>query len=235
MNTKLIALLAITGGALAARPVSGAVFVGALDGASNSSVFEVGSATPLPSQGWIDIAGAGQIFDIGAGNGALIQGTDGFQNYTVQFDTGVTLQPNTTYTLSADLGFVAGTSGGQASYTFQIGLVDEGNFIGLGTADSGTVVYQGNLFSGVVSAIAQQTYFSGAGGQPGTIAVRFAQTANGGPSDYFGMDNVTMTAVPEPHEYALAGAVGLLGFAIYRRNKMRAATGPAASAEGAVL
>jgi MYXO-CTERM domain-containing protein len=39
----------------------------------------------------------------------------------------------------------------------------------------------------------------------------------------FRIDNLEMTGVPEPHEYALLAALGLLGFAVYRRRALQRA------------
>lgn len=44
-----------------------------------------------------------------------------------------------------------------------------------------------------------------------------------GSRDEFALDNIGITAVPEPHEYALLAALGLLGFAVYRRRVLRRA------------
>jgi hypothetical protein len=44
-----------------------------------------------------------------------------------------------------------------------------------------------------------------------------------GSRDEFALDNIGITAVPEPHEYALLAALGLLGFAVYRRRALQRA------------
>lgn len=177
-------------------PCSTTAFVGGLDGASNSSRFEHGSAFALPALGWTNVSGAAQAWDL-ASNGAMIGATT-FGNYEVQYDTGVAIRANTTYTVSFDIGYMAGTAGGNSGYRFQIGTLNGTTFTPLGSAVSGTAPYAGaSMSSGIFSiAGAQQVFAAGSTVSGDRLAVRFAQTSSlGSPfSDYFGFDNVTLQA-----------------------------------------
>jgi hypothetical protein len=219
MKTNLIVLSSAISLALLPGSALGQVFVGNLDGSSVSSTFDPGATVSLPAAGWVNVTGAARIFDGAGGNGALIHDSSPFGNYSVEYNTGVTMLANSTYTLTLDLGFIAGVGGGEASYSMQLGLIDGGNFTGLGAPVTGTATYLGNLSSGFISGVAQQIYSSDGTVPAGSLGVRFEQTQNNGPSDFFGIDNVRLTVVPEPEEYAMAGAVGLLAFAVFRRHK----------------
>jgi hypothetical protein len=191
-------------------------FIGGLNGVSNSSRFDPGVNQALPAQGWVNISGTAQVFDGAGGNGAMIHLNNGFANYTVQYDTGVAIQPSTTYTLSLNMGFIAGISGGSANYSFQLGTLNGGIFTGLGSPETGTVNYLGNLSLGVVSGSDQQVFVSGGSVSGDNLAVRWAQTLNPGPSDFFGFDDVTLSAVPEPSSCGLAAGFAFCLWAFRR-------------------
>jgi hypothetical protein len=193
-----------------------AQFIGGLDGVSNSSTFENGVIVPLPVDGWTNVSGTAQVFDIAAGNGSVI-GTTNFNNYEVQYLTGVPIAPNAQYTLHFDMGFVAGIVGGSASYSFQLGTVDAGLvFTPLGPPATGTIARTGNMFSGVISGSANLVFATGTTVSGNNLAVRWAQTSNPGPSDFFGFDNVTLAVGPAPVPVPALGpiATALLGFVL---------------------
>ncbi|MCB9698373.1 MAG: hypothetical protein H6738_16455 [Alphaproteobacteria bacterium] len=168
-------------------------YVGTLDGVSLDSTFDTGAQTALPAQGWTNTSGAAQVFG-SAVNGSLIGATP-YTNYGVQFDTGVAVQPNTTYHLHMDLGFAAGIAGGSAEYLAQLGTLSGGVFTQLGQ-ETGSGVYVANLSNNVFSGVAHVTVTTGAAVSGDPLAVRFDQTSTMMLSDYFGIDNVTLTAAP---------------------------------------
>ena len=174
---------------------SNTAFVGSLDGASNSSIFEHGTDLSLPALGWANVSGAGRAWDLVA-NGAMF-GTTAYGNYEVQYDTGVAIRANTTYTLTLDIGYMAGTSGGNSGYRFQIGTLNGATFTPLGTAVTGNAPYVGGMNGSVFSVPgAQQVLAAGSSVSGDRLAVRFAQTSSlGNPfSDFFGFDNVRLQA-----------------------------------------
>ncbi len=209
---------------LAYLPARAAVVIGNLDGVSTSSTFDPGSSSNLPSLGWENFAGStAMIFDGPGLNGALIHTLDGpFSNYGAWYNTGVAVQPNTTYTLSFDMGFVANAAGGQAGYFAQLAYVDSGDLNALSDPVTGTVSYAGNLSSGVVSGQDQVVFTSDNSPPGGFLAVYLAQTSSSGVSDFFGFDNVRLSgasAVPETGDYAVIAGAGLVGWAFHRRRK----------------
>jgi hypothetical protein len=171
-------------------------FVGGLDGASNSSRFEHGSALALPALGWTNVSGTAQAWDL-ASNGAML-GTTPYGNYEVQYDTGVAIRANTTYTVSFDIGYMAGLTGGNSGYRFQIGTLNGATFTPLGTAITGNAPYAGASMNNSVFSItgAQQVFAAGSTVSGDRLAIRWAQTSSvaGGTSDYFGFDNVKLQA-----------------------------------------
>lgn len=197
------------------------VFVGNLDGVSNSSVFDPGSSFFLPALGWENVSGMARIFDGAGGNGAMIHSSLGFDNYEVQYDTGVALQPNTTYTLSFDMGFLGGLGATTAFYRAELGTLNGGVFSPLaGGTVTGSATWAGNMTSGIYSPEEGLVVVGPFGAVSGdNVAVRLAQTANPGPTDFFGFDNVTLVAVPEPQEYALIIGGALSVWALGRRRK----------------
>lgn len=176
-------------------PCTTTAFVGNLDGVANSSRFEHGSALLLPALGWTNVSGSAQAWDL-ASNGAML-GTTSYGNYEVQYDTGAAIRANTTYTLSFDIGYMAGLAGGNSGYRFQIGTLNGATFTPLGSAVSGTAPYAGGMNFGTFSVTgAQQVFATGSTVSGDRLAVRFAQTSSlGSPfSDYFGFDNVKLQA-----------------------------------------
>ena len=124
-------------------------------------------------------------------------GTTSYGNYEVQYDTGAAIRANTTYTLSFDIGYMAGLAGGNSGYRFQIGTLNGATFTPLGSAVSGTAPYAGGMNFGTFSVTgAQQVFATGSTVSGDRLAVRFAQTSSlGSPfSDYFGFDNVKLQA-----------------------------------------
>lgn len=190
-----------------------AQFIGGLDGASNSSTFENGVIVALPADGWTNVSGTAQVFDAGAGNGSII-GTTPFGNYEVQYITGVAVQPNTNYVLHFDMGFVAGIVGGSANYSYQLGTVNAGVFTPLSSPATGTVARTGNMFGGVYSASSSVTILTGSTVSGDILAVRWAQTSNPGPSDFFGFDNVTLAASAGPAAVPTLGEIGTATLAL---------------------
>jgi regulation of enolase protein 1 (concanavalin A-like superfamily) len=210
------AAAALLGGLLS---ISRADYIAGLDGVSTASVLETGSIVLLPQAGWSNVTGTARVFDTGATfNGTLI-GTTAFGAYTVQYTPpqAVTLTPNTRYVLHFDLGFVAGNTGGTANYSFQLGTVTGGVFTGVGTPVTGTVLRLGNMGSGVFSASAEQEFNAGNTPPTGNLSIRFSVLSYNGNSDFFGFDNVTLSAVsliPDGIPPAIVSAGSLNGATI---------------------
>ncbi|MCB9678072.1 MAG: hypothetical protein H6737_23430 [Alphaproteobacteria bacterium] len=164
-----------------------------LDGASADSIFEVGATQALPAQGWVALlSSSAQIFDLGGLNGALVGGTP-YGNYDVQYVTGTPIEPDSTYQLDADLGFVAGLPGGQALLYIELGTSDGFTFSSLSDAAT-TAVYAGNLSAGVVSGHLTTTFSTGGSVTGDPLAVRLGQGSSlgSGTSDFAGFDNVVL-------------------------------------------
>jgi hypothetical protein len=164
--------------------------VEALQGDTASSNFETNAQTQLPTLGWAPVSGVSQAFDLGS-NGALIGGSE-FEDYAVQYETELTIQPNTTYTLHIDMGFVADAIGGVADYRIELGTTNAGTFTAL-ASDEGTAAYAGNLSLSVVSATSDVVLMTGPSVPAAFLTIRFAQTGQVGLSGYFGIDNVTLS------------------------------------------
>jgi hypothetical protein len=194
--------------------------VGNLDGTHPDSTFEGLSTQSLPAQGWSNVTGAAQIFQ--STNTAII-GTTSFDPYTVQYNTGVSLQPNSTYTLSFRMGYFSGPATGNANYTFEIGTLNGLFFTQLFSKSDTSVPYSGAFSaSGSNSITASFDYTTGSSVGSDPIAVRWAQTNTSSGADFFGFDNVILNVspIPEPSTYAaLVGAFALVGTAIVRRRK----------------
>jgi hypothetical protein len=200
-----------------------AVYIGGLDGASNSSIFETSAITPLPNQGWTNVSGAARVFDTPTLNGTMI-GTDPYANYAVEYATGVPVAALTTYTLDLDMGFVAGLAGGSADYSFSLGTLSEGTFTPLGEAKTGTITYGGNMASGPFSGSDNLVFTTDATVSGDQLAVQWRQTFQAGEqtggSDYFGFDNVTLDATPVPEPSSVLLLAGLAAFAGLRRRRL---------------
>ncbi len=206
------------------------VYIGDLDLATTSSTFQTTATSDLSTLGWTEVDGGTRTF-AGSSNTAVI--ADGpWQTYTVRFDTGVTIAANTSYELSFDLGFMTGVTGNTANYSFQLGTLNGSEFTGLDSAYTGSLTMsttdQYNIGSGNVST-ASNVWTTGA--SPGTdnLAVQFSLLSYNNPSsttDFFGFDNVALSAsaVPEPSTYAaLFGGLALAGAVWHRRRATRRA------------
>ncbi len=210
---------------LAAAGLSSASPIGGLDLVSSSSTFETNGtvSNPLPFYGWTNVSGSARVFDWSTTlNGAMI-GTTPYGNYEVQYITGVAVQPNTTYKLSVDVGYIAALTAGNSSYSLQLGTIDAFFvFTPLVAASTGSAAYAGDMSSGPFSGSETVTATTGAIVSGDILTVRWAQTGTlGSPfSDYFGFDNVLLEATPEP----LSGLTALGGIALLwlrRRDAIR--------------
>jgi hypothetical protein len=203
-------------------PNAPAAYIGGLDGVANSSTFETGVlSTPLPTLGWDNVVDTAQVFD--GGNGVLVHTSggvgDGFDNYEVQYLTGVAVLPTYQYTLHFDMGFVAATVGGTADYSFQLGTWDGATFTALAAAQTGTITYGGNIASGAISGFDDLTVITGPIVSGNQLAVRWAQTDNPGPSDFFAFDNVTLDAIPVPEPGVASLLLVGAGAVLWRRRR----------------
>jgi hypothetical protein len=205
----------------APHPVE-AAFIAGLDGVGGASTMSGQGVTPLAPAGllgWTDVAGAARFFEAG-GDGSMI-GTTPYDNYTVRYNpaTPVALLPDTQYSLTFNMGYVAGLAGGDSGYEFSIGTMVGGIYTPLASR-SGTSPYPGNMHS--VSSevdVVTLTYATGGSVAAGDLAIQWAQTStNGvpGTSDFFGFNLVTLDAspVPEPSAaiFAAVAAAVALGF-----------------------
>lgn len=232
IRTAIAALLLSLAGALSAQ-----TYVGNLNGTHISSTFTTSTDgdNALSNFGWTSFSGASaRIFGQTGGttNDVLIAGAgQNYANYGVQFDTGVALLPNTTYTVTYLVGYVSAGTLASNNFTAQLGTWNGSTFNSLASS-AATVNRTANTMSGasigadVANSIAvtfmYTTPASGLSADP--IMFRWEQTNSAiqtfGQDDFFGIDNVTIsyvTAVPEPSTYAaLLGAVAL-GFVAWRR------------------
>ena len=223
---------------LLAGGLSAQTYIGNLDGTSTQSTFTTGidGFQSLAGFGWASVSGVGgQVFGQSGGtnNDVLLGGTD-FGNYEVEYNTSVALQANSVYTLSVRMGFVSGGTLGNAFYDISLGTKNGATFTAL-TADTPSLETgfvsrtSGPTFAASIGAdvnnsvLVTVTYTTGASVGSDPIYLRWAQTATSSTptSDFFGIDNVTLSrasAVPEPSTYAaIFGGVALAGVAIRRR------------------
>jgi MYXO-CTERM domain-containing protein len=202
-----------------------AAFIAGLDGVENASTFSGQGVTELGAGGllgWSNVAATARFFEAG-GDGSMI-GTTPYGNYTVRYNplTTLSFQPNTQYSLTFNMGYVAGQTGGSSGYDFSIGTFTGGVYTPLQSA-SGLSLYVGNMHSTSTAVDAVTlTYTTGTGVPAGDLAIQWAQTStNGVPnsSDFFGFNKVTLdaAAVPEPSSafFAAAGVVTL----VWRRRR----------------
>jgi hypothetical protein len=213
-------------------------FVGNLNGVSVQSTFTTSLDGPnaisgfgwsLPSGSTVSAIVYGQTG--GTSNDALIANLgDPYTNYQVEYNTGATLVANSTYTLSISMGFISANNVGTASYQFWLGTLNGTTFTPLQTT-SGLIDRTAGPTSGgsmgsssVFLAPVSFNYSTGASGLSiDPIVVRWAQTASSNTvnSDFFGIDNVTLSvsAIPEPSTYVAIFGAGALGFAVWRRRR----------------
>jgi hypothetical protein len=203
---------------------SRAAFIAGLDGVGNASTLSGQGITPLGASGllgWSNIIGSAQFFEAG-GDGSMIATTP-YDNYTVRYNpvTPLPLAPNTQYSLTFNMGYVAGIAGGNSSYDFSLGTMNGGTYTPVKN-QTGTVPYPGNMHS-VSSQVLSvtMTYVTGASVPAGNLAIQWGQTAtNGVPntSDFFGFNKVTLDAAPVPEpSTAMFAAAGVAGIGIRRR------------------
>ncbi len=214
-------------GLLGVLPTQASTFITGLDGVATSSTFETGSIINLPTSSWANVVGSARYADLAGLNGAMI-GTSEYDNYTVQFNTSTPIQPDSVYTLQLQMGYYAGLTGGNSGYSFRIGTVNGGVFSPSGAAATGNFAYPGggmgadsaNLSSPVSVMVTTGALVSG-----DNLSIQWSQTSSlgSGSSDYFGFDNVTLSvsAVPEPREYALVTGLALIGLVAWRRRGRR--------------
>jgi hypothetical protein len=201
-----------------------AAFIAGLDGVNGASTLSGQGITPLGASGllgWSDVAGGARMFESG-GDGSMI-GLTPYGNYSVRYSpvTPVALLPNTQYSLTFNMGYVAGIAGGNSGYDFSIGTLNGSIYTPLQNV-TGTAAYPGNMHS-LSTAVVSVTLTHTTGGSvpAGNLAIQWAQTSSlGDPatSDFFGFNKVTLDAVsvPEPSA-ALFAAAGIVTLSLRRR------------------
>ncbi len=215
-----------------ASALSAQTYIGNLNGSATASTFETGFSsvgeqdTNLAALGWTEVTGDTRLFR-GTSNTAVIS-TGEWNTYSVRYDTGVAIQTNTVYTLSFNLGYQTNNTGNTAYYSFELGTVNGGAFSSYTSAHSGSLSYDGalgslNIGSGSFSSDSSQ-WTTGGSVNGDNLAVVFTLTnysINGSSSDFFGFDNVTLTAaaIPEPSTYAALLGLGSLIYIAWRRRQ----------------
>lgn len=153
-------------------------------------------------------------------------------SYGVIGTTYTPLLGSTTYTLSVDVGYAAGTAiSGDATYKFVLGYWD-GNTASSFTAlqsQQGTVTHTGNITgTSANSTTYSLSYTTASTAANGDLAVQLYQVGTNpmsGGADYMSFDNVILTAsaVPEPAaDAAIFGAIALVGTFLWRMRIMAA-------------
>lgn len=126
-----------------------------------------------------------------------------FQSFLVQDDfyTGITPPAN----FGTGSGFIAGTTSGDSF----------GAFAFFGTTPSVIVPDGYTSNDNIAGSISfSSATFNSLGVSPGTYNWTYTSDST---------TAVTLTVVPEPHEYAIIASLGLLGLAIYRRRQIQRA------------
>lgn len=170
----------------------------------NSYIPDQFNWSPPASSGWtvadgtVDLNGAGGNYDFLPGNGSYVD-LDGSSFVSGVFSNHVNLIEGTTYQLSFDL---AGSHRGTRADTVHV------------TFGSATASYM------LSSEDAFSTYaLSFTPGSSGTYSFSYLDVS--GDNRGLFLDNVSVTAVPEPATYAmLLGGLGLFGF-LAQRKKLR--------------
>ena len=213
---------------LAGTLPSHGAYIAGLDGVSATSTFQGMVGMSLAGQGslgWSTIEGVAQIF--GGGDSSLV-GATSWDNYKVRYSptVPVALLPNTLYTLTFAMGYVADWPKGNSGYLFSLGTIDGGTYSAL-ASKAGFSAYRGNMHSNY-SAVerAEMAFTTGSSVPSGPLAIEWEQTsaiAQWEKSNFFGFNLVTLDAsaaspVPEPSRVALPmGAFGILNFLRRRR------------------
>ncbi|MDB6133947.1 MAG: hypothetical protein JWM59_2190 [Verrucomicrobiales bacterium] len=224
LSPALLALLISTPAALRAAAIAG------LDGVSNSSTLSGQGITPLGGGGllgWTNVTGEARFFEAG-GDGSIIHNSAPYDNYSVRYSpsTPEPFLPNTQYSLTFNMGYVAGNVGGLSQYSFSLGSLAGGTYTALESV-SGTAAYAGNMHSAAENVVPVTLVFTTGDTAPtGDLALEWAQTfstAAADSSDFFGFNKVTLDAspVPEPAASLFAAA----GLALVAGRRKRAATG----------
>lgn len=178
-----------------------------LDGITNSSTFSGQGITPLGATGllgWTNVTQEARFFESG-GDGSMINNSSSYGNYSVQYSpaTPVAYLPYTQYSLTFNMGYVGGNTGGLSEYNFSLGALSGGDYSSLQTA-TGVSAYVGNMHFAAANVNSVTLVFTtGAVAPTGTLAVQWGQTFSteaAGSSDFFGFNKVTLdaNAVPEP-------------------------------------
>lgn len=223
--------------ALAACVLAGALpaqtYVGNLNGTASSSTFEGLNQLPLGDHftGWSTVSGSNVIvFDFDNNVVINLSGT-GYESYEVVYEPAIALLPNSTYTLSFTMGYVADPARtvGLATYYFSLSETDTVTTTLLQSTSGGPVSPNGGAFAttnpnGSITASLNYTTGSTVSGLP--MLVHWSSTNPGndgsGHANYFGFDNVTLSyvsAIPEPSTYAALAGLAVLGFVIWHRHR----------------
>lgn len=162
--------------------------------ALNATSFQGGWAV---SGGTVDIIGAGGIFDLAPGNGRYVD-LDGSTNNAGIFANSVSVVAGQTYTLSFSL---AGNQRGAGNDTVEVNFGSLSQVFNLNAADA---------FS-----VHTLSFTAASGGSAG-----FSFIDNGSDNQGALLDNVRITAVPEPETYGMMlGGLALLGMVARRRRQ----------------
>ena len=202
----------------------GQTYIGNLNGSHAHSTFEGLSTQSLPAAGWVAVTGSPRILD--NTNNMLINGAGlNYSPYSVRYVTSTAPVANMQYTLSIAMGYAANTTPGpgSASFSFSLGTWNGSTFTALVTETGGPVVYNGWMeASSSYGVVYTATYLTGGAVSADSLAVLWAQTnTSSAPTDFFGVDNVTLTvsAIPEPATHAgIAGAMAMLAAGLRRRS-----------------
>lgn len=151
----------------------------------------------------------------GAEDRALI--ATGVGNYTTRKELTIAIEPNTTYTLSLKGGVYASSAGRSGTFRYSLGTGTVGSYTQLSTESVATLnqTVQNEYFFGAGNnaSLPDLVYTSGATVSGANLVIHVRAEGD----DYQGVDNIVLTAVPEPSSAALLGLGGLA--LILRRRK----------------